>query len=50
MTPMKISELPLRKVGSGKVRDIYEVDAGRLLLVATDRVSAFDVVMDEAVP
>jgi phosphoribosylaminoimidazole-succinocarboxamide synthase len=32
------------------VRDVYEVDADRLLIVATDRISAFDVVMDEAVP
>ncbi len=32
------------------MRDVYEVDARRLLLVATDRVSAFDVVMREAVP
>lgn len=32
------------------MRDVYEVDADRLLIVATDRVSAFDVVMDEAVP
>ena len=50
MTAMATSELPLTKIGSGKVRDIYEVDAERLLLVATDRVSAFDVVMSEAVP
>src|SRR5207237_3927278 len=34
----------------GKVRDVYEVDADRLLLVATDRVSAFDVVMAETIP
>ena len=34
----------------GKVRDVYEVDDERLLLVATDRVSAFDVVMRETVP
>ena len=34
----------------GKVRDVYDVDAERLLLVATDRVSAFDVVMHEPVP
>ena len=34
----------------GKVRDVYEVDADRLLLVATDRVSAFDVVMRETIP
>jgi phosphoribosylaminoimidazole-succinocarboxamide synthase len=32
------------------VRDVYEVDGNTLLLVATDRVSAFDVVMREAVP
>ena len=42
--------LPLPLVRRGKVRDVYEVDANRLLLVATDRVSAFDVVMGEAVP
>ena len=40
----------MRQLGRGKVRDIYEVDAERLLLVATDRVSAFDVVMREAIP
>jgi phosphoribosylaminoimidazole-succinocarboxamide synthase len=50
MTPMTTSELPLKRLGRGKVRDIYEVDAERLLLVATDRISAFDVVMAEAVP
>ncbi len=42
--------LPLPLVRRGKVRDVYEIDAERLLLVATDRVSAFDVVMHEAVP
>jgi len=50
MTLMTASALPLRQLGRGKVRDIYEVDANRLLLVATDRVSAFDVVMREAIP
>ncbi len=49
-SPMTASELPLKRIGRGKVRDIYEVDADRLLLVATDRVSAFDVVMNEAIP
>ncbi len=44
------SDLPLDLIGRGKVRDIYAVDADRLLLVATDRVSAFDVVMAEPVP
>jgi len=44
------SDLPLDLVGRGKVRDIYAVGADRLLLIATDRVSAFDVVMAEPVP
>jgi len=35
---------------SGKVRDIYEVDDDHLLLVTSDRISAFDVVMDEPIP
>ena len=47
---MTTSDLPLKRLGRGKVRDIYEVDADRLLLVATDRMSAFDVVMNEAIP
>ena len=50
MTPMMSSDLPLQRMGRGKVRDVYAVDADTLLLVATDRVSAFDVVMGEAVP
>ena len=40
----------LRHLASGKVRDLYEVDAGHLLLVASDRISAFDVVLDDPVP
>lgn len=44
------TELPLALWRRGKVRDVYEVDEGRLLIVATDRVSAFDVVMRETVP
>jgi len=36
----------LAHLGSGKVREIYEVDDHQLLLVATDRISAFDVVLD----
>jgi phosphoribosylaminoimidazole-succinocarboxamide synthase len=44
------TELPLERVRRGKVRDVYAVDADRLLLVASDRVSAFDVVMHELVP
>ena len=44
------TELPLPLWRRGKVRDVYEVDGKHLLLVATDRVSAFDVVMRETVP
>src|SRR5215217_3242028 len=50
MTGVATTALPLSTLRRGKVRDVYEVDADRLLLVATDRVSAFDVVMNEAVP
>jgi phosphoribosylaminoimidazole-succinocarboxamide synthase len=50
MTTLAASRLPLPLWRRGKVREVYEVDAGRLLLVASDRVSAFDVVMQEAVP
>ncbi|HBX43967.1 MAG TPA: phosphoribosylaminoimidazolesuccinocarboxamide synthase, partial [Deltaproteobacteria bacterium] len=39
----------LSLIGRGKVRDIYEVN-GRLLLVASDRLSAFDVVMPDGIP
>ena len=42
--------LPLRHLRRGKVREVYEVDEDRLLLVASDRVSAFDVVMRERIP
>jgi phosphoribosylaminoimidazole-succinocarboxamide synthase len=51
-TPTVVREtaLPLPLVRRGKVRDVYEVDADTLLLVTTDRISAFDVVMNEAIP
>ena len=44
------TDLPLPRVRQGKVRDVYAVGDDRLLLVASDRVSAFDVVMRELVP
>jgi phosphoribosylaminoimidazole-succinocarboxamide synthase len=44
------SQLPLPLLRRGKVREVYEVDETTLLLVASDRVSAFDVVMHEPVP
>ncbi len=50
MTLLTHSTLPLPLLRKGKVREVYEVDPGHLLLVASDRVSAFDVVMREAIP
>ena len=50
MTTLTESGLPLPLLRRGKVREVYEVDAGHLLLVASDRVSAFDVVMREPIP
>ena len=41
--------IPLPHLYSGKVRDIYEVGEDRLLMVASDRLSAFDVVMNEPI-
>lgn len=42
--------VPLTHIASGKVREIYEIDAGHLLFVATDRISAYDVIMSEPIP
>jgi phosphoribosylaminoimidazole-succinocarboxamide synthase len=50
MNTMLASDLPLQRIGRGKVRDIYAVGDDRLLLVTTDRISAFDVVMAETIP
>src|ERR1700716_912573 len=50
MTTMLASDLPLPRIGRGKVRDIYNAGDDRLLLVTTDRISAFDVVMAETIP
>jgi phosphoribosylaminoimidazole-succinocarboxamide synthase len=50
MTAMLASDLPLPRIGRGKVRDIYAVGDDRVLLLTTDRISAFDVVMAETIP
>jgi phosphoribosylaminoimidazole-succinocarboxamide synthase len=42
--------LALEHVGSGKVREIYRIDEDRLLFVATDRISAYDVILDDPIP
>jgi phosphoribosylaminoimidazole-succinocarboxamide synthase len=40
----------MRHIYSGKVRDVYELDEDRLLLITSDRISAFDVIMGQPVP
>jgi len=50
MTLLAESLLPLPLLRRGKVREVYEVDTRHLLLVASDRVSAFDVVLREPIP
>lgn len=40
----------MEHIGSGKVREIFRVDEDRLLIVASDRISAFDVVLGEEIP
>jgi len=47
---MLASDLPLPRIGRGKVRDIYAAGSDRVLLLTTDRISAFDVVMAETIP
>jgi phosphoribosylaminoimidazole-succinocarboxamide synthase len=46
----RVPDLDLPLVHKGKVRDIYDAGDGRLLMVTSDRISAFDVVMAEPIP
>ncbi len=48
--PLHASDLPLPLLSKGKVRDVYEVGSDMLLMVASDRVSAFDVVLPQPIP
>jgi phosphoribosylaminoimidazole-succinocarboxamide synthase len=48
VTPPSSDPLPL--IQSGKVRELYDAGDGRLLMVASDRISAFDVIMEEPIP
>ncbi len=50
MTAAAETALPLPLLRRGKVREVYVVDDARLLMVASDRISAFDVIMNERVP
>ncbi len=45
-----MTEIALPHAYTGKVRDLYEVDHDRILIVASDRISVFDVVLDDLVP
>jgi len=50
-TPLMHSKLTcLKRLHSGKVRDMYEIDDKHLLIVTTDRLSAFDVILPMAIP
>ncbi len=50
METVRDTNLELRLLRKGKVRDTYELDSGKLLMIATDRLSAFDVVFNEPIP
>ena len=46
MTQLSLKKKSIR----GKVRDLYEIDDKRMLMVASDRLSAFDVILDDPIP
>lgn len=50
LTNSTVEQHGLKKIASGKVREIYEIDPQSLLFVATDRISAYDVIMKNGVP
>ncbi len=51
MNTLYESDLPgLKLINRGKVRDIYDIDDQHLLIVTSDRLSAFDVIMNQAIP
>jgi phosphoribosylaminoimidazole-succinocarboxamide synthase len=52
MGPVALTEidLPLPRFASGKVREVFEMGGHRLLIVSTDRISAYDVVMSDGIP
>ena len=45
-----MTTLSQKKIYSGKVRDLYEIDDKTMLIVASDRLSAFDVILPEPIP
>ncbi len=45
-----MTQIALNKIYSGKVRDLYDIDEKRMLMVASDRLSAFDVILEDPIP
>lgn len=45
ITNLDLPQYGLKKIASGKVRELYEIDSDTLLFVATDRISAYDVIL-----
>lgn len=50
MRPVSDVVLPIPKIYSGKIRELFEIDKNRILIVTTDRISAFDFVLPEPIP
>ncbi|EME86916.1 uncharacterized protein MYCFIDRAFT_30236 [Pseudocercospora fijiensis CIRAD86] len=50
VTTIEATSVGLKKIASGKVREIFEVDENTLLFVATDRISAYDVILENGIP
>ena len=50
VTTIDLSSSGLKKIASGKVREIFEIDAQTLLFIATDRISAYDVILTNGIP
>lgn len=46
ITKVDLSQYSIKKIASGKVREIFEIDDKTLLFVATDRISAYDVILN----
>ncbi len=45
-----LKNLPLKKLYSGKVRELFEINESSMLMVTTDRISAFDFILSTPVP
>jgi len=50
VTKVDLSQYNIKKIASGKVREIFEIDDQTLLFVATDRISAYDVILNNVSP